>query len=57
METPDIDALLSDLKEIEELLQFPSVTGHMQKSLRLATSARRLRFAVCLCRSSRIGRS
>jgi hypothetical protein len=32
----DIDALLSDLKEMEELLQFPGVAGHMQKSLQLA---------------------
>jgi len=41
MEKPDIDALLSDLKEIEELLQFPSVPGHMQKSMRLATTIAR----------------
>jgi hypothetical protein len=41
MEKPHIDALLSDLKEIEELLQFPGVTGHMRKSMRLATTIAR----------------
>jgi hypothetical protein len=41
MSKAEIDALLSDLKEMEELLQFPGVTGHMQKSLHLATTIAR----------------
>jgi hypothetical protein len=40
---PDFGALLSSLKEIEELLQFPGVAGHVDKAnvlaMRIARSA------------------
>jgi hypothetical protein len=36
MEKPDFEALLSSLKEVEELLQFPGVPGHVHKATTLA---------------------
>ena len=36
MEKPDFEALLSSLKEVEELLQFPGVPGHVHKATALA---------------------
>jgi hypothetical protein len=41
MEKPDFEALLSSLKEIEELLQFPGVPGHIQKASALAMAIAR----------------
>jgi hypothetical protein len=42
MEKPDIEALLSSLREIEELLQFPGVPGHIQKANVLAMRIARM---------------
>ena len=41
MSNSDIDRLLSRLKELEELLTFPSVPGHMEKASELALSLAR----------------
>ena len=41
MGEPDFKALLSSLKEIEELLQFPRVPGHIQRANVLAMSIAR----------------
>jgi hypothetical protein len=37
----DLDDLLSRVKEIEELLRFPSVEGHIGRATKLATSIAR----------------
>jgi hypothetical protein len=36
MEKPDLNRLLASLKEMEELLQFPTVPGHIEKADKLA---------------------
>jgi hypothetical protein len=41
MDAADIDDLLSRLKEIEELLQFPAVEGHLKRTETLALSIAR----------------
>jgi hypothetical protein len=41
MEAADLDDLLSRLKEIEELLQFPAVEGHLKRAETLALSIAR----------------
>jgi hypothetical protein len=44
MEKADVDDLLSRLKEIEELLRFPAVEGHVKRAETLALSiARRVK--------------
>ena len=41
MHSGDIDGLLRNLKEIEELMTFPSVAGHVERACELATSIAR----------------
>lgn len=41
MNKTDFDDLLSSVKEIEELLQFPSLPGHIEKANQLALSVAR----------------
>ena len=41
MEATDFDDLLSRLKEIENLLQFPTVAGHIERANHLALSMAR----------------
>jgi hypothetical protein len=41
MERRDIEALLAQVKEIEELLRFPSVSGHLARANHLALSIAR----------------
>ena len=41
MDAADIDDLLSRLKEIEELVQFPGVEGHLKRTETLALSIAR----------------
>jgi hypothetical protein len=41
MEKPDFKALLSALRELEQLLQFPSEPGHIEKANALAMSIAR----------------
>ena len=38
---PDIDELLSRLKEVEELMQFPTVASHVERAARLSVSIAR----------------
>ncbi|MFN2646101.1 MAG: hypothetical protein ABR570_14020, partial [Burkholderiales bacterium] len=37
----DIDELLSRLKEVEELMQFPTVASHVERAARLSVSIAR----------------
>jgi hypothetical protein len=41
MDKTDFDDLLSRVKEIDELLQFPSLSGHIERANRLAVSIAR----------------
>ena len=41
MDRVDVDDLLSRLREIEELLQFPGVAGHVERAEKLAISIAR----------------
>lgn len=41
MDEADFDDLLSRVKEIDELVQFPSLSGHIERANRLAVSVAR----------------